>query len=78
MEHENWQSRTEILLGKEAVATLHEASVTVIGLGGVGGIAAEMIARAGVGKMTPHQSAFADSFSPGRSLCAQHNEKKKG
>lgn len=70
MEHENWQSRTEILLGKEAVATLHEASVTVIGLGGVGGIAAEMIARAGVGKMILIDADRFDSTNRNRQIGA--------
>lgn len=51
MENLDWQDRTNILLGKDDAAKLRKASVTVIGLGGVGGIAAEMIARAGVGKM---------------------------
>ena len=49
---ENWQDRTELLLGAEPAARLKNASVLVIGLGGVGGTAAEMICRAGIGAMT--------------------------
>lgn len=45
-------SRTELLMGAETLQRLHEAHVLVVGLGGVGGCAAEMIARAGVGRMT--------------------------
>lgn len=47
-----WQERTELLLGEEAVKRLAAASVLVVGLGGVGAYAAEMIVRAGVGKIT--------------------------
>jgi len=47
-----WQSRTELLLGKEKLAKLAASNVLVVGLGGVGSYAAEMICRAGVGKMT--------------------------
>jgi tRNA A37 threonylcarbamoyladenosine dehydratase len=49
---ENWQSRTELLLGKEKLEKLAASHVLVVGLGGVGAYAAEMICRAGVGKMT--------------------------
>jgi tRNA threonylcarbamoyladenosine dehydratase len=47
-----WMSRTQLLLGHEPLQKLINANVLVVGLGGVGGICAEMIARAGVGNMT--------------------------
>ena len=47
----NWLERTELLMGKESLERVRNASVCVVGLGGVGAYAAEMIARAGVGKM---------------------------
>jgi len=47
-----WQERTLLMAGKEAVQRLHNAHVLVVGLGGVGAYAAEMICRAGVGEMT--------------------------
>lgn len=47
-----WLSRTEIMMGEEKVQNLVSSNVLVVGLGGVGGICAEMIARSGVGKMT--------------------------
>lgn len=47
-----WLSRTEVMMGEEKVKNLLSANVLVVGLGGVGGICAEMIARSGVGKMT--------------------------
>ena len=48
---DNWLERTLLLMGEEKMALLKNAFVAVIGLGGVGAYAAEMVARAGVGKM---------------------------
>ncbi|MBS1623175.1 MAG: tRNA threonylcarbamoyladenosine dehydratase [Bacteroidetes bacterium] len=47
-----WMTRTDLLLGQDAIKKLMDAHVLVVGLGGVGGICAEMIARSGVGRMT--------------------------
>jgi tRNA A37 threonylcarbamoyladenosine dehydratase len=44
-------SRLELLLGKEKLKRLHDASVTVVGLGAVGSYAVEALARAGVGRL---------------------------
>ncbi len=49
---DNWLSRTKLLLGDEGLKKLKSASVLVVGLGGVGAFAAEMICRAGIGSMT--------------------------
>ena len=48
----SWTERTELLLGEEKLNILRNAHVLVVGLGGVGAYAAEMLARAGVGRMT--------------------------
>ena len=69
----NWLERTTLLLGDEKLALLRNANVLVVGLGGVGAYAAEMIARAGVSKMT---IADADTVSPtniNRQLIALHS-----
>lgn len=47
-----WQSRTHLLLGDDGLNKLKNSSVLIVGLGGVGACAAEMICRAGTGKMT--------------------------
>ncbi len=48
----SWLERTQLLLGEQKLAQLRGAHVLVVGLGGVGAVATEMIARAGVGRMT--------------------------
>ena len=45
-------SRSEILLGREGIRKLKEASVCIFGVGGVGSYAAEAIARSGIGEIT--------------------------
>jgi tRNA threonylcarbamoyladenosine dehydratase len=48
----SWLARTELLLGEQVIQKLKASKVLVVGLGGVGSYAAEMICRAGVGSMT--------------------------
>ena len=52
MNNETIYSRTELMLGEEAVNRLKASHVAVFGIGGVGGFATEALARAGVGKLT--------------------------
>lgn len=49
---EEWLTRSEMIFGKESIEKLKSAHVLVVGLGGVGAYAAEMICRSGVGAMT--------------------------
>jgi tRNA A37 threonylcarbamoyladenosine dehydratase len=44
-------SRTRLLLGQDGIEKLRNARIALFGLGGVGGYAAEALARAGVGHM---------------------------
>lgn len=48
---ENWQERTALLVGRQALERFAGAQVAVVGIGGVGAYAAEMLVRAGVGKV---------------------------
>lgn len=48
----DWLVRTGLILGDEGLKKLKISNVLVVGLGGVGAYAAEMICRAGIGKMT--------------------------
>ncbi len=45
----DWLSRTEMLLGSNAIEKLRNASIAVFGIGGVGGYTVEALARSGVG-----------------------------
>jgi tRNA threonylcarbamoyladenosine dehydratase len=68
-----WMSRTQLLMGDEKLETLIGKNVLVVGLGGVGGICAEMIARAGVGKMTIVDGDVVDLSNCNRQIPALHS-----
>lgn len=63
-------SRTALLLEEEQIHKLATANVLVVGLGGVGGICAEMIARAGVGQMTIVDADVVEASNRNRQLPA--------
>lgn len=65
-----WDSRTELLVGAAGIQRLRNASVAVFGLGGVGGYAAEAIARAGVGHITLVDFDIVDPTNRNRQLLA--------
>jgi tRNA A37 threonylcarbamoyladenosine dehydratase len=48
----SWDERTRLLLGDTKAGRLAGSNILVVGLGGVGAYAAEMLCRAGVGKIT--------------------------
>lgn len=48
----DWEIRTELLFGKEKLEVLHKSHVLIVGLGGVGACAAEMLCRSGIGMLT--------------------------
>ncbi len=70
---ENWKQRTALLLGEEKMERLRNAHVLVVGLGGVGAYAAEMICRAGVGRMTIVDADTVQSTNLNRQLPALHS-----
>ena len=69
----SWTERTELLLGKEKLNILQNAHVLVVGLGGVGAYAAEMVARAGVGSMTIADADTVGESNINRQLLALHS-----
>ena len=70
---ENWCSRTEILLGAEGVKKLEDATVAIFGIGGVGGFAAEALARSGVGhlELVDHDTVSVSNIN--RQIVALHS-----
>lgn len=70
---ENWQQRTQLLLGDEKMERLRSAHVLVVGLGGVGAYAAEMLCRAGVGRMTIVDADMVQPTNINRQLPALHS-----
>ena len=70
---EKWLERTSLLLGDEKLKKLQNANVLVVGLGGVGAYAAEMIARAGVGRMTIADADVVSESNINRQLIALHS-----
>ena len=69
----DWQQRTGLLLGKEKMERLRNAHVLVVGLGGVGAYAAEMLCRAGVGRMTIVDADTVQPTNINRQLPALHS-----
>ncbi|ADV42410.1 UBA/THIF-type NAD/FAD binding protein [Bacteroides helcogenes P 36-108] len=69
----DWKQRTRLLLGDEKMERLHRAHVLVVGLGGVGAYAAEMICRAGVGRMTIVDADTVQPSNINRQLPALHS-----
>jgi len=47
----DWQERTKLLIGDD-FKKIENSNIIIFGLGGVGGIVAEMLCRAGISKMT--------------------------
>ncbi len=68
-----WLERTELLIQKQGLEKLQNASVLVVGLGGVGSFAAEFLARSGVGKMTIVDGDTVDITNINRQLPALHS-----
>ncbi len=66
-------SRSEMLLGAEAIERLKQSRVILFGLGGVGSFAAETLARAGVGHLTIVDNDTVSLTNLNRQLCALHS-----
>lgn len=64
--------RSELLLGPQALERLAGAHAAVFGVGGVGGHAAEALARAGVGSLTLFDSDTVALSNINRQIAATH------
>ena len=68
-----WLERSELLLGKQGLERLRNSNILVVGVGGVGAYAAEMLVRAGIGKMTIADSDTVSESNINRQLIALHS-----
>lgn len=69
----SWKERTEQLLGRQRVEELARKHVLIVGLGGVGGMAAEMLARGGIGRMTIVDADIVQPSNINRQIVALHS-----
>lgn len=66
-------SRTELLIGKEAVEKLKTSTVAVFGVGGVGGYVVEALARTGVGTLVLYDNDTISLTNLNRQIIALHS-----
>ena len=70
---QNQFSRTELLLGREAMDRLARSRVAVFGVGGVGGFAAEALARSGIGALDLIDNDTVSPSNLNRQIIALHS-----
>ena len=68
-----WTDRTSLLLGDDKMQRLANAHVLVVGVGGVGAYAAEMLCRAGVGELSIVDADTVNVTNINRQLPAMHS-----
>ena len=68
-----WLERSELMFGKEGLERLKNAAVLIVGVGGVGAYAAEMLVRAGIGKIVIADSDTVSESNINRQLVALHS-----
>ena len=71
--HPEWQERTIQLIGEHSSQILGSSHVLVVGLGGVGAMAAEMLCRAGIGNLTIIDGDIVQAGNINRQLPAKHS-----
>lgn len=74
---QHWQERTGILIGEAGLEKLKNATVMVVGLGGVGAYAAEMLCRAGVGQLILLDADTVNPTNKNRQLIALESTQGK-
>ena len=73
MTNPEFASRTRLLLQDRNLDRLQAAHILLVGLGGVGGYAAELLCRAGIGKMTIVDGDTVDPSNINRQIIALHS-----
>ena len=66
----DWKDRTRLLLKEDKLSVLENSHILIVGVGGVGAYAAEMLCRAGVGKLTLVDGDKIESTNRNRQLPA--------
>lgn len=69
----HWLQRGNFILGDEKSARLSSAHILIVGLGGVGSWAAEMLCRSGVGRFTLVDADVVDVTNINRQMPALHS-----
>lgn len=69
----DWKQRTTLMLGDEKMQRIVDSRVLVVGVGGVGAYAAEMLCRAGVGHLTLVDADTVQPTNINRQLPALHS-----
>lgn len=70
---DNWCERTELMFGSSDLEKLKSANILIVGVGGVGAYAAEMLVRAGVGNITIVDADKVSLSNCNRQLIALHS-----
>ena len=70
---DNWCERTELMFGSSDLEKLKSANILIVGVGGVGAYAAEMLVRAGVGNITIVDADKVSLSNCNRQLVALHS-----
>ena len=71
--HSDIFSRTELLIGPEALERLHHCKVAIFGIGGVGSYVTEALARSGVGSFVLIDSDVVAASNINRQILALHS-----
>lgn len=67
---QNWKERTILMFGDEIVENLTKANILIVGVGGVGAYAAEMLVRSGIGRLTLVDGDVVNDTNRNRQLIA--------